>query len=338
MQERSLIEKIKLRFSSKEKTPEQLLCGIGDDCAVFEGGNEKWLISTDTLVENRHFDLRYHPPYKLGCKAVAVNLSDIAAMGGTPKFATISVSIPEKLEESWLESFINGIHQMVSDFNVQLIGGDTVSANELSITVTVLGVAEKPVYRSGATPGDSVYVSGYVGSAAGGLFLLQEMYRDNCQSSSVLETKYKALIGEHLNITPQVTLGRLLASLDCITAMQDVSDGIATDLAHIAKESKVQAVIVEETLPIHSQLKELAREYHVSSTELALFGGEDFQLVFTVSGGRAVEEELEKKAGRLGVNVTKIGYIEEGKGDVLLVKTGGTEIKENITFLGYEHT
>ncbi len=336
MRERSLIEKIKIRFSKNEKLCDHLLCGIGDDCAVFEGGKEKWLISTDTLVENRHFDLRYHPPEKLGCKAIAVNLSDIAAMGGTPKFATISITIPDSLDEAWLELFIDGIAQTVKKYNVQLIGGDTVSGNELSITVTILGVAQRPVYRTGANAGDAVYVSGNLGSAAGGLFIMQEMYKNNPRVNVKTENDYKALIDEHLNILPQITLGKLLASLECVTAMQDVSDGIATDIAHIAKESKVQVVIFEKVLPVHSQLTKLAEEFQLSITKLALKGGEDFQLVFTVSGGSEFEREIEAQAAKIGETVTKIGYVEEGEGDVFLLKQDG--VKENITFQGYEHT
>ena len=335
MRERSFIERIKERFSSNDNSNEKLLCSIGDDCAVFEGGQDKWLISTDTLVENKHFDLRYHPPNKLGEKAIAVNVSDIAAMGGTPRFATISVTIPEKIEEEWLGLFIDGVYQAVTRYNVQLIGGDTVSGTELSITVTILGVADKPIYRSGATPGDTVYVSGLLGSAAGGLFILQEMYKNNLQEVLKVEAHYKTLIDEHLNISPQISLGKLLASLGWVTAMQDVSDGIATDLAHIAKESNVQAVILEEALPTHQELKNLTQKHKLNLTEFALRGGEDFQLIFTVSGGSLKETELEVKAKKLGVKVTKIGYVEEGKGDVFLVKSSGA--KEKITFQGYEH-
>ncbi|CAG36999.1 thiamine-phosphate kinase [Desulfotalea psychrophila] len=327
MRELDIIGKIQQHLTAYN---EKVICGIGDDCAVFSGDNGRpWLITTDTLVEGHHFDLSWHPAYELGCKAMAVNISDIAAMGGLPVHATISLTFTKDTEEAWLDEFIRGLAYMHHRYNINLIGGDTVAGERLSITVTLLGQAHKePVYRHGAMPGDIIYVGGPLGSAAAGLFLFQN-HRDEIET---LKDEYASLLRHHLAPMPQVELGRALADSDYIGAMQDISDGLATDLAHIAKKSAVQAVVFEDKIPVLPEFTRLCKRYQLTATELALGGGDDYLLLFTVRAGR--EKEVERLARSVQAMAYPIGLITEGSGVMLKGPTGNLT---DISFRGFEH-
>ena len=332
MGELQLIEKIKKRLSRHNSS--SLICGIGDDCAIFKGDNKKWLISTDTLVENKHFDLTFHAPFALGYKAFAVNLSDIAAMGGNPVFATMSFTVTEVVNDKWLDSFLDGICKIISKYNLTLIGGDTVSGSEMSMTVTILGTASHPIQRNGAGKGDAVYVSGHLGNSAGGLYLLQNA--PGLIEKQLHEPWHEPLLNAHLLPEPQIELARLLAETEQVTAMQDISDGVATDLAHLVKASSVSATIIEEDLPIGPELVKLASVYRLSTTDLALLGGEDYQLLFTVNGDEKGQKALEVLVAGQGFSIKKIGFVNDGDGEVTLVKKDGG--LENISFQGFEHS
>ena len=195
------------------------------------------LLTTDTLVEGVHFDLAWHPPLLLGRKAGAVNLSDVAAMGGEPRFALLNVAFPGSAS-AWLDDFLAGFHGILQEHDTHLVGGDTVkSSSDISITVTIIGEAAEDsiCYRSGAVPGDLVFVSGSLGDAAAGLAL--------CRAgiSSDDSGQWQQLLSAHLDPQPQVQLGRILAESGQIHAMMDISDGLATDLAHICAASGVGA-------------------------------------------------------------------------------------------------
>jgi thiamine-monophosphate kinase len=324
--ERKLINRIQRAAPSLRS---DVLLSIGDDCCELATG-ARTLISTDTLVESVHFDTSFHSPYLLGRKSIAVNLSDIAAMGGVPRFALLSLCLPEELDQEWIDTWMDGALSMLQEFDCTLVGGDTVKGKSLVFSVTVLGVpvTEGALYRTGASVGDSVWVTGVLGSAGAGLELL------NYGKNSVEEDNnkvWKSLYNAHLDPTPQVHLGKLLARSVCVTAMQDISDGLATDLAHICRASKVLATIDFDSLPMHSALPQASAFLGVSLDTLMLRAGEDYQLVFTVKKGE--EELFAKRMGQDSQYVTKIGCITDGEG-VFLLRNGKTT---EISFQGYEH-
>lgn len=322
MAERELISRIRDRFQSSDPT---LFAGIGDDCALFgNSAANPWMITTDMLVENVHFNLLWHDPYRLGRKSVAVNISDIAAMGGQPKFILLTFSLTHSVENRWLERFIDGIYDICRQYGCSVIGGDTVSGAELSFSVTVIGTGDgvTPVRRSGASDGDGIYVSGYLGSAALGLYLFQE--------EPVVETLSVFHLA-HLDPSPQVDLGRKLAELKIVSAMQDLSDGIATDLAHICRESRVGALIDESLLPMEIGFSQYCDKLQLDPGRVQLTGGEDYQLVFTVSKAKEVMLEALRNEGFL---ITRVGEIQQGSSVFMRRKDGQIE---DISYQGYEH-
>jgi len=305
--------------------------GIGDDCSVFGSIRKgQWMVSTDTLVDSIHFDRNFHPPQLLGRKCIAVNLSDIAAMGGEPRFVLLSINLPPDLSTSWLTKLLNGVREIIDEYNCCLIGGDTVQAKELSITVTILGIPGPGgiLYRSGAQENDTVYVSGFLGDSAIGLALLQQ------QLVNSDDEKWAECIAAHLNPTPQIDLGKHLALSGFVTSMQDISDGLATDLSHICYESGFGAILSQISLPHRSIMAEAAQLVDKDSIDLQLFSGEDYQLVFTVQQEKGSQLES-MMAASLNQTIHPVGRIKKGAG-VSLQKMNGEMV--DITFKGYEHT
>ena len=331
LSERALIRLI--REASVSTAPE-LIRGIGDDCAVFGTTDAgQWLITTDTLVDQVHFDRHWHPPELLGRKSIAVNLSDIAAMGGVPRFVLLSLSLPASLASEWLQRWLSGVTAILDEQGCVLIGGDTVRSRELVISVTVIGHAGEGqvLYRTGARPGDIVCVSGPLGSAAAGLALFQRAKKEGTDPGQW--PQWQALLDAHLNPTPLIELGRQLGLSGCVTAMQDISDGLATDLAHICQESGTGSILHAERLPVLPSFASAATFLAREKLDLLLKGGEDYQLLFTVRPGR--EKELETSLmNTLGHRIYPVGMITEGQG-VILEKIDGTQ--SDITFQGYEH-
>jgi len=311
-----------------------LLYGIGDDCAVIEKDTDRsWLVSMDTLIETVHFDLRWHPAEKLGRKAVAVNVSDIAAMGGTPLFIFLSLGLPKAFDPSWVHGFSEGIAGACREYGCLLVGGDTVHSPEgVMITVTVIGDVPvgEVIYRNGALPGDIIWVSGELGLAAAGLEI--------CKSDIVYDTaSMRAIVEAHLNPQPRVRLGRMLAKSGLVHAMMDLSDGLATDLSHLCKQSGVGAVIGSEKLPTSPDLFDTASLLRQNPFDLMLKGGEDYELVFVTATDAAPKiKALSEKAG---VSVTKIGTIVEKQGvSLILPDSASKKQKEvNISFAGFDH-
>lgn len=324
MAERELISNVRERFYREDG---KLIAGIGDDCALFGNQeNNPWMISTDMLVENVHFNRSWHPPYRLGRKVVAVNISDVAAMGGVPKFILLSICLPARVHETWLEKLIDGIYDICREYDCIVIGGDTVSGEELALSVTVVGTAGlvAPVKRSGAEVGDEIYVSGNLGNAALGL----ELFRSGDKSPAGQNVFHLA----HLDPTPQVNLGRKLAEHSIATAMQDLSDGIATDLAHICFESKVGALLNESLLPMEPGFAECCNRLGLDPTKLQLNGGEDYHLVFSAP---VAKRHAIKKLQAEGFTLYKVGEITAGQGVALLKKNSEVE---DISYQGYEHS
>ena len=325
--ERYIIEHISdLLGLSSDK---HVIKGIGDDCAVLRKDNKKcFLVTTDTLIEGVHFDLAWHPPFLLGRKTAAVNISDIAAMGGQPRFALLSMAFPVAAP-AWLDEFLAGFIGMLQEYDIHLVGGDTVkSPNDISITVTVIGEAAEGTisYRAGAVCDDLVFVSGALGNAAAGLALCRAGIPDDGLK------QWQQLVGAHLDPQPQVQLGIMLAESGLVHAMMDISDGLATDLSHICTESGTGAEIIKEKLPISEELKSAAGKLVTPVLDWILKGGEDYQLLFIIPPEH--EQDVcnlvrEKK----GQEIFCIGKIIESPGIFLVDGLS----RKDVSYQGYDH-
>ncbi len=252
--------------------------GIGDDCAVFPAGEqEDYVVSTDLLVEDTHFLLSKISFSELGQKALAVNLSDLAAMGAAPFASFLSLGVPANLSTEELAEFMHGYQTLSEKHKIPLLGGDTTSSpDKLVINVCVVGKVQKgkAKLRSAGTAGDIVCVTGFLGDSAGGLqTLLQNI---------PLKAEEKFLVAAHHNVVPKIAQGLFLGSQDGVNAMIDISDGIASDLLHIVESSHLGAQIELENLPISPQLQKVCSRQNWSAHTLAVAGGEDYQLLFTL--------------------------------------------------------
>jgi len=261
-----------------------LVQGIGDDCAVLRTEGQQWLVTTDALVEGVHFRLETNPPYRLGKKCLAVNLSDIAAMGGIPRFAFLNLGLPKPVPRGFLSPFIKGLKEEAEKFSVALAGGDThQSPQGISIGLTVIGEAAGNIaYRSGAKVGDRLYVSGCLGQAAAGFRLLTKFQK---QPALLRQRHLRELLKAHQDPEPQVALGHFLVRQGFVGAMIDLSDGLASDLRHICRASGVGALLDADQIPLSPALRTAADQLKTAPLQLALTGGEDYQLLFSVPKG-----------------------------------------------------
>jgi len=314
--ERRVVSLIRRRFGAKRA---DVLIGIGDDAALVKTPG-KLLLTTDVLVEDEDFRRHGHPPRLLGRKALNVNLSDIAAMGGRPLHALVGLAVPGDVEASWLRQFMGGFRAAARESGVALVGGDLSQGEKIMIAVTVTGQAECPVRRCGARPGDAIFVSGTLGDAAGGLRLLEKGGHRGVVKA------VQPLIDAFLDPAPRLALGRLLARRKLATAMIDVSDGLSVDLAHICEESGVGAEVEERRIPISAALAHMA----LDPLDMALDGGEDFELLFTVKPAKL--DEVESLARRHGL--TRIGRVTAGR-KVMLVGPG--KERKALRARGFEH-
>jgi thiamine-monophosphate kinase len=285
--------------------------GIGDDCAVLRSGGRNWLVTTDALVEGVHFRLETNPPYRLGKKCLAVNLSDIAAMGGIPRFAFLNLGLPRPVPRGFLSPFIKGLKESTEKFSLALAGGDThQSPGGISIGLTVIGeAADKIAYRSAAKVGDRLYVSGYLGQSAAGFRLLTKFRK---QPALLRPSHLRELLKAHQDPEPQVALGHFLVQQRLVRAMIDLSDGLASDLRHICRASGVGALLDADQIPLSPALKAAADQLKTAPLQLALTGGEDYQLLFSVPAGlkNKLETQVVKKFKR---PVYPIGEIISGQ-------------------------
>ncbi len=324
LSERNIITRIAAKQSAAAP---DLLKGIGDDCAVVKkAGKLVELWTTDTLVEGVHFDCSWHPPYLLGRKSANANISDIGAMGGRPRFVLLSLGLTAACEEEWIDAFMAGFLSALAEYDMVLVGGDTVYSGErIMVSVTVCGEmdGEKVCYRSAAKAGDLVWVSGFLGDAACGLEL--------CRKGLHERPEYAPLVAAHLDPQPQAVFGQVLADCGGVHAMMDLSDGLATDLAHICKASGVGAEIKGDLVPLSDELQKASGVLGMSPLQLALAGGEDYQLVFTSALNQS---DMQKIARSVGCHVYCLGNIVEGNGVVLCEG----EVRQDIGFKGYEHT
>lgn len=297
------------RYFLRKSLQNDVLLSVGDDCAITSIPTGYQLaITTDTLVEGTHF-LPSISPADLAYKSVAVNLSDLAAMGATPTWMSLALTLPE-IKEAWLAEFSQSLFAILERYGVSLIGGDTTKGS-LSITLTAQGFLpkNKGLFRHQAKVGDWIFVSGFLGDSAAGLNLLLK----NCKIENESD---RYLIQRHLRPTPRVELGLALRSFSCCSL--DISDGLLADLGHILERSQVGAEIYLENLPLS---RHLCTQYEQIQAEiLALTGGEDYELCFTVSEEK--REEMEQVLRSQGIKVTCIGKILPQTSGLNLLKNG----------------
>ena len=303
-----------------------LLQGIGDDVAVIEMRGKVLLVTTDILIDGIHFDRSWIDPYCLGKKALMVNLSDIAAMGGVPKYFLISLGLPKNLSLSFISLFYRGLKEGTKRFQVDLIGGDTSLSQKIVINICLLGEGKKEdlLLRRGAKVGNDLFVSGTLGDAALGLKILQK---------EGLVGRPRGLIEKHLSPSPRIELGQALARHRLATAMIDVSDGLLIDTTHLLEESGVGARIWEDRIPLSRSYRKWIHPYSKDFYQVALTGGEDYELLFTAS------PEKKKKISTLVLSskipITWIGEILPQKEGFHITRRDGKEYSPGR--LGFEH-
>ncbi|OGW07461.1 MAG: thiamine-phosphate kinase [Nitrospinae bacterium RIFCSPLOWO2_12_39_16] len=301
---------------------ENIVVEIGDDCAAIKLRKGFLLIATtDALVEGIHFNLDYTKPYQLGIKSININLSDIAAMGGIPLYVLLSIAVPQNFSVKFINEFLMGVKEGAQRYKVSVIGGNVSSSkNEFSINITILGEVEKKymLLRKGAKAGDKIFVTGYLGNSAAGMKILKSGQWQ------------KKLIERHLMPSPRLTEGRFLAVRGLATSMIDISDGLASDIRRICEESNVGANIFIKNIPISRELKSEIRNPK-SEINLALYGGEDYELLFTVKPENV--RKLKSLWKNMKTPITMIGEIT--KRGINLVNTDGKAIP--LTKEGYNH-
>ncbi len=310
-----LTKNIKLQHATTLK-------GVGDDAAVLDPAGKKVLISTDLLLEGIHFDLAYTPLKHLGYKAIQVNLSDICAMNAIPTQVTVSLGMSSKYTLEAIEELYEGIYLACDKYKIDIVGGDTTSSKQgLVISVTVLGYAneEDVVYRNTAEEGDLLCVSGDLGGAYTGLQLLEReklIYLENPKIQPDLEGK-DYIIERQLKPEARQDIVQLLKDLKVKpTAMIDVSDGLASEILHICKQSNKGCQLYEEKIPIDPMTYETAREFNLDPTVCALSGGEDYELLFTI-------KQADYDKIKHDVDVSIIGYITEAAAGCNLISKSG---------------
>ena len=341
------------RITASAKKGRGVVTGIGDDAAVTNlAPGMQLLTSTDMLLEDVHFRRSWHDPFWLGRKSLAVNISDIAAMGGIPRWALLSLALPADLPLKFIDRFTNGFLSMAEEHGVSLIGGDTCSSRSgLAISVTIMGeqFSELILRRSGACPGDEIWVTGSLGDAAFGLKLLEE--QDSALSPPGLPLEdggvrtsppFQAegqggggvdyLVSRLLDPAPRVAAGLALSASGLVTAMIDVSDGVLSDFGHIAEMSAVGGVIQLEKLPLSDAFLVAARLSPSFPYGLALSGGEDYELCFTAAA--AHREKITRLMKNCGVQVTPIGIVSNSTG-VAVVSIDGS--RYDVTKCGFNH-
>lgn len=301
------------------------LKGIGDDAAVLDFRDKKTVVSTDLLVEGIHFDLAYMPLKHLGYKAVIVNLSDIYAMNAVATQITVSLAVSNRFSLEALEEFYAGVATACQKYGVDLVGGDTTSSTKgMLISVTALGVAEETalVYRNGAKPNDLLVVSGDLGGAYLGLQVLErekEVFKVNPKNQPDLEP-YAYLVERQLKPEARKDIVALLKQLEVKpTAMIDISDGLSSEILHLCRQSAVGCTLFEDKIPLDPTAINTAEEFIMDSTLIALSGGEDYELLFTID-----QADYPKIKGN--PNLTVIGHMGEPQEGAHLVTRGNTKV------------
>ncbi len=313
--ERGLIRRLRRRLPVPGA---DVLVGIGDDAAAVHCGPGTLLLTTDTLIEGIHFRRSTAPLRDIGAKAIAVNVSDIAAMGGEPRYALLALALPPELAVAEVDELFAGVLDMARRHGVTLVGGDTCAGDgRVVLSVTLVGhVDGAPLRRSGAGVGDAILVTGTLGASAAGLAVLE---RD---AGSLPPPAVEAVVGPHRVPTPRVAESRSIRASGGATAMIDLSDGLVTDLGHIAAESGVGAQVDVDALPVSDATRAVARAFGVDPLRWALSGGEDYELLFTATPDRATDL-ARAVTDRTGTPVHRIGEVRPRDEGVRFVDRAG---------------
>jgi len=317
----------KMAYDAQDKSQkawQQLVLGIGDDAAAWHGDTSIQLATVDSLVQDVHFSLDITPWEDLGWRAMAANLSDIAAMGGLPRYALVSLALPGSTEVDDVTSLYRGMIELARQYEVVIAGGDMSSAPLLVINITILGVSKSPdkhiLTRSAARPGDKVAVTGYLGAAAAGLEMMRKNLAFDSESTDSLKKAF-------LKPYPRVAEGQILVEQG-VKAAIDISDGLVSDLRHICRESKVGARIEIDYVPVHQAVRD---SFGDRALELALGGGEDYELLFTADAGT-----IDRVKEAIHCLITVIGEITADKaGEVTLVDIEGKPV--DLPGAGWDH-
>ena len=320
LSETLLIEKIRRAIPSRPGRG--LLLGIGDDAAVIHGSRQgkstrtkqtDWVLSSDSFQESRHFLINRHPPQSVGYKALARAISDMAAMGAVPRVFLLNLSLPRNRSGFWLDRFLEGMARAARRFHVVLAGGDVSSFPFVAVSITVLGEVPKgmAIKRSGAQPGDMLFVTGVLGAAQMGL---QTILATRKRPSALLRSIF---LRPHLFPVPRLGLGQWLADEGLASAMIDISDGFSTDLCHLCAASQVGALVFADHIPCVCLLRKSRRKNH-SRLELALHGGDDYELLFTVP----LHLSHRVPSTFHGLRITQVGEIVRRREIRLLDATG----------------
>lgn len=309
-----------------------VVVGVGDDAAVVDPRPHPAVLTTDMLVEGVHFEIGATSAHDLGHKAVTVTVSDIAAMAGSPRYGLVCVAVSPRLEASWVMELYGGMRQAADDYGMTLVGGDTSRSDHVVLSVTVIGEvgAGRAVTRAGARPGDVLVVTGSLGGSAGGLWVARE--RHDRQSEALSSRWGRALVALHERPVARVGEGQTLAAAGA-TAMIDLSDGLALDLARLCAESGVGARIGLDAIPLTEGLEELGGLIDAEPLDLALHGGEDYELLAALPAD-AVEPVREALRERFGTPLTQIGEVTPGR-DVVAVGDDGSE--DQLEPKGWDH-
>ena len=337
LSEFSLIRTLRRDFG---RTGQSVIQGIGDDAAEISlPAAERLLLTTDLLLEGVHFDIATTTFESIGYKTAVANLSDIAAMGGIPRYALMSVAIPRGRTSTDITQLYRGLMRACRPHGVAVVGGDTSASDHgLFICMTLTGSVKpgRALRRRGARVGDLIYVTGTVGDSLAGLRILTSQGHKRAAGrgrARRLERGEQYLVNRHMRPTPRLRVGQLLAAQHMATAAIDVSDGLSGDLAHICEESGVGAEIEAAALPISSACQAFARTRHLKAYELALQGGEDYELLFTVSP--ANRSKINRLARRANCRITRIGTIRPKRFGLQLRRATGAVTRFRVS--GYEH-
>lgn len=307
-------------------TQKSTIKGVGDDAAVLQFNKKQVLVTTDLLVEGIHFDLSYMPLKHLGYKAVMVNLSDVYAMNGTATQITVSIAVSNRFPLEAIEELYAGIHLACKMYKVDLVGGDTTSSTKgLLISITAIGEADKKdiVYRNGAKPNDLLVVTGDLGAAYLGLQVLErekQVFQANPNAQPDLEN-YSYLVERQLKPEARKDISKLLKELEVKpTSMIDISDGLSSEIIHLCTQSKVGCRLFEDKIPLDPQVISACEEFNLDSTTVALSGGEDYELLFTI-------DTADYPKIKANPNLTVIGHMTEQNEGMHLITRGNQKVE-----------
>lgn len=314
-----------------EKVNKQVVVGIGDDCAVLPWKKDVYQLATcDVQVADVHFLPNIATPQHIGEKAIAVNVSDIAAMGGTPTSCLVSLLLPKNITTAYIDELYKGIVSSCKKYNIQIVGGNMSGGKQLAIDIFMLGEVnhEHVLLRSGAKAGDKVLVTGTLGDAAAGLTILQNQH---IQLSEKQKTK---LLMRQFSPRPRLAESAIIAQSKQATAMIDISDGLASDVQHVCDQSIVGIELWEEKIPIAAETIEVAKQLQRNPLSFALEGGEDYELLFTAPEN-AVDRIIATVQQKTNTQVTVIGEILPNKNDTYMRLKDGE--RKSLEIQGWDH-